>query len=78
MSTDFRLLSGGRTAVGVDLVEGVGGQVQHLHVGPELFDERLDDGARRRRRRDAHALGGDLLAGILPQRIVHQLLPSPR
>ena len=44
------------------LVQGVLGHLEHLHVGPELFDERLDDGLGRGRAGHPDALCGHFLA----------------
>ena len=39
--------------------------LEHLHVRPELLDERLDDGLGRGRRGHADALGRHLLARVV-------------
>ena len=39
--------------------------LEHLHVRPELLDERLDDGLGRRRRGHADALGRHLLTRVV-------------
>lgn len=49
----------------MDLVECVLGDLEHLHVGPELLDEGLDDGLGCGRRGDSDALGGHFLPSFI-------------
>ena len=49
----------------VDFVEGVLGDLEHLHVWPELLDESLDDSLGGGRRGDPDTLGCHFLAGFV-------------